>query len=140
MRGSPNKGSFSLLERREAVRIRNQEMCDTAISIIGEYVNERLCVSDYISQMNHEDSKKHLEFLSYARWAADEIMGRLNEEAERLPSHITGSWREPIPPVDIIAGFIEEMEVYECDGCKKQYRHIFSIAKEVADDIVLLFL
>lgn len=119
-------------------------MCDIAISIIGAYVDECLyeclCVSDYIHQMGYEDSKKHLEFLSYAKWAADEIMWRLNAEAERLPSHITGIWREPTSPVDIIAGFIEEMEVYKCDGCKKQYRHIFSIAKEVADDIILLFL
>lgn len=111
-----------------------------AISVIGEYVDEHLCVSDYIHQMSYEDSKKHFEFLSYAKWAADEIIGRLNEEAERLPSHITGSWREPIPPIDIIAGFIEGMDVYMCDGRKKRYKHIFSIAKDVADDIILLFL
>ena len=127
-------------ERREAVEIRNQEMCDIAISIIGEYVDERLCVSDYIHQMSYEDSKKHFEFLSYTKWAADEIIVRLNEEAERLPSHITGSLREPIPPVDIIAGFIEDMEVYMCNGRKKRYKHIFSIAKDVANDIILLFL
>ena len=33
---SPNKDSFSLRERREAVEIRNQEMCDMAISIVNE--------------------------------------------------------------------------------------------------------
>ena len=140
MKRSPNRDSFSLRERREAVEIRNQEMCDTAISIIGEYVNERLYDSDYIHQMNYEDSKKHFEFLSYAKWAANEIMWRLNAEAERLPSHVTGIWREPIPPIDILAGFIDEMDVYICDGCKEQHKHIFSIAKEVADDIILLFL
>lgn len=137
---SPNKDSFSLCKRREAVEICNQEICDIAISIIGEYVDEHLCVSDYIHQMSYEDLKKHFEFLSYAKWAADEIIGRLNEEAERLPSHITGSWREPIPPIDILIGFIDEMEAYICDGCKEQQKHIFSIAKDVADDIILLFL
>ena len=136
----PNMDSFSLCERREAVEISNQEMCDIAISVIGEYVNERLYASDYIHQMNYEDSKKHFDFLSYAKWAADEIMWRLNAEAERLPSHITGIWREPIPPIDILAGFIDEMDVYICDGCKEQRKHIFSIAKEVAEDIILLFL
>jgi hypothetical protein len=140
MERSPNKDSFSLRERREAVRIRNQEMCDIAISIISKYIDERLCATDYLGQVNPKESKEYFEDLSYARWAAYEIIDRLNNEAERLPSHITGSSREPIPPVDIIAGFIEEMEVYKCDGCKKQYRHIFSIAKEVADDIILLFL
>ena len=140
MKRSPNRDSSSLRECREAIEICNQEMCDIAISIIGEYVNEHLCVSDYIHQMSYEDSKKHFEFLSYAKWAADEIMWRLNAEAERLPSHITGIWRAPVPPIDIIAGFIEDMDVYMCDGRKKRYKHIFSIAKDVAEDIILLFL
>lgn len=140
MERSPNKDSFSLSESREAIRIRNQEMCDMAISVISEYVDECLCDSDYIHRMGYEDSKKYFEFISYARWTADEIMGRLNSEAERLPSHITGSWREPIPPIDIIANFIDEMEAYMCDGCKEQQRYIFSIAKEIAGDIILLFL
>lgn len=127
-------------ERREAVEIRNQEMCDMAISIIGEYVDEHLCASDYIHQMSYEDSKKHFEFLSYAKWAAYEIMERLNNEAERLPPHITGSWRELIPPIDIIAGFIDDMECYIYDGCDEKHEHIFTIAKDVAEDIILLFL
>ncbi len=140
MKKSPNKGSFSLLERREAVRIRNQEMCDMAIAIISEYVEERLCVTDYLGEVKWQDSKDYFEDLSYARWAAYEIIDRLNNEAERLPSHITGSWREPVPPVDIIAGFMDDMECYIYDGCGEKHEHIFTIAKDVADDIILLFL
>lgn len=134
MKGSPNKGSFSLLERREAVRIRNQEMCDIAISIVNEYIDKHL------SEVDLKCSRDGLENLSYARWAAYEIMERLNDEAERLPPHITGSWREPIPPVDIIAGFLDDLECYIYDGCSEKHEQIFSVAKEVADDIILLFL
>ena len=90
--------------------------------------------------MNYEDSKKHFEFQSYARWAAYEIVDRLNTEAERLPSHITGSLREPVSTVDIIAGFIDDLECYICYGCSKKHERIFTIAKETADDIILLFL
>ena len=123
-----------MLERREAVRIRNQEMCDMAISIINEYINEHL------SEVDSKCPNDYFEDRSYSRWAAYEIMGRLDDEAQRLPSHITGLWREPIPPIDIIAGFIDDMEVYIYDGCSKQHERIFSIAKDVADEIMLLFL
>lgn len=121
-------------ERREAVEICNQEMCDMAISIVNEYINEHL------SEMDLKCSRDGLEKLSYARWAAYEIMERLNNEAERLPPHITGSWRELIPPIDIIAGFIDDMECYIYDGCDEKHEHIFTIAKDVAEDIILLFL
>ena len=111
-----------------------------AIAIISEYVEERLCVTDYLGEVKWQDSKDYFEDLSYARWAAYEIIDRLNNEAERLPSHITGSWREPIPPVDVITGFIDDMEGYVYDGCSEQHERIFSIAKDVADVIILLFL
>lgn len=140
MKESPNKGSFSLLESREAIRIRNQEMCDMVISIINKYVDEYLRVTDYLGQVNPKESKEYLEDLSYARWAAYEIIDRLNTEAERLPSHITGSLREPVPPVDIIAGFMDDMECCIYDGCSEKHERIFTIAKDVADDIILLFL
>ena len=121
-------------ERREAVEIRNQEMCDMAISIVNEYIDKHL------SEVDLKCSRDGLENLSYARWAAYEIVERLNDEAERLPPHITGSWREPIPPVDIIAGFLDDLECYSYDGCSKKHEQIFSVAKEVANDIILLFL
>lgn len=121
-------------ERREGIRIRNQEMCDLAISIIDDFIKENL------SEVDSKCPKDYFEDRSYARWAAYEIIGRLDEEAQRLPSHITGSWREPIPPVDIIAGFIDDMEGYVYDGCSEQHERIFSIAKDVADEIILLFL
>ena len=129
-----------MLERREAIRIRNQEMCDMAISIISKYVDEHLCVTDYLGQVNPKETKEYLEDLSYARWAAYEIIDRLNTEAERLPSHITGSLREPVLPIDIIAGFIDDMEYCIYDGCSEKHERIFTIAKDVADDIILLFL
>ena len=140
MKGSPNKDSFSLLKRKEAVRIHNQEMCNIAISIIIKYIDEHLCATDYLGQVNPKESKEYFEDLSYARWAAYEIIDRLNTEAERLPSHITGSLREPVLPVDIIEGFIDDMERYIHNGCSEKHEHIFTIAKNVAGDIILLFL
>ena len=126
-------------KRREGIRIRNQELCDMAIAIIIEYVEERLCITDYLGEVKGQDSKDYFEDLSYARWAAYEIIDRLNNEAERLPSHITGSLREPVPPVDIIAGFMDDLENYIYDGCSPRHERIFTIAKDVADDIILLF-
>ena len=129
-----------MLERREAVRIRNQEMCDMAISIINKYVDEHLCITDYLGRVNPKELKEYFEDISYARWAAYEIIDRLNTEAERLPSHITGYLREPVPPVYIIAEFMDDMErcIYDC--CSEKHERIFTIAKNVADDIILLFL
>jgi len=129
MRGSPNKDSFSLRERREAVKIHNQEMCDMAISIISEYID------NHLSEVDTKCSC-FLKNQSYAKWAAYEIIERLNEEAQRLPSHITGSLREPVPPVDIIAGFMDDLESYIYDGCGPRHERIFTIAKDVADDII----
>ena len=105
-----------------------------AISIINKYVDEHLSVT------TTERSKDLFQYQSYARWAAYEIMERLNNEAERLPPHITGSWREPIPPIDIIADFLDEMECCMYDGCGEKHERIFTVAKDVVDDIILLFL
>jgi hypothetical protein len=127
-----------LLERKEAVRIRNQEMCDMVISTINKHIDEHLCATDYFGQVNPKDLKDYFEDLSYARWAAYEIIDRLNTEAERLPSCITG--REPVPPVDIIAEFMDDLENYIYDGCSEKHERIFTIAKDFADDIILLFL
>jgi len=140
MRRSPNKDSFSLLERKEAVRIRNQELCDIVISTINKYIKSHLYSTDYLGKITPKESKEYFEDLSYARWAAYEIIDRLNTEAERLPSHITGSLREPVPPVDIITGFMDDLESYIYDGCSEKHERIFTIAKDVADDIILLFL
>jgi hypothetical protein len=115
-------------------------MCDVAISIISKYLDEHLCATDYLEQVNPKESKEYFEDFSYARWAAYEIIDRLNTEAERLPSHITGYLREPVPPVDIIAEFMDDMECCIYDGCSEKHERIFTIAKDVADDIILLFL
>lgn len=105
-----------------------------AISIVNDYVDRNLPETD--SNCKNDQ----FEYLSYARWAAYEIMQRLNNEAERLPPHISGSLRDPIPPVDIIANFMEDLECHIYDGCSEKHDYIFTIAKDVADDIILLFL
>lgn len=111
-----------------------------AIIIINKYVDDHLYSIDCLGKITPKESKEYFEDLSYAKWAAYEIIDRLNTEAERLPSHITGSLREPVPPVDIIAGFMDDMESYIYDGCSEKHERIFTIAKDVIDDIILLFL
>ncbi len=127
-----------MLERKEAVRISNQEMCNIAIVMINKYVDDHLYSTDYLGKITPKESKEYFEDLSYAKWAAYEIIDRLNTEAERLPSSLTG--REPIPPIDIIAEFMDDLENYIYDGCSEKHERIFAIAKDVADDIILLFL
>ena len=61
MKGVLTRALFSLLERREAVRIRNQEMCDMAISIISKYVDEAFMCTDYLGQVNPKESKEYLK-------------------------------------------------------------------------------
>jgi len=135
MERSPNKGSFYLRERREAVRIRNNEMCDIAISVISEYINKH-----FPEDPDPKYLEECFENQSYAKWAAYELIDRLNAEAERLPPHITESWREPIPPVDIIASFLDEIECCIYEGCNEKLEHILTIAKDVGDELILLFL
>ena len=107
-----------------------------AMSVISEYIYNHLSYSE----MDLKCKNDYFEDLSYKRWAAFEIMERLNTEAERLPSHITGSLREPVRPVDIIAGFMDDMECCIYDGCSEKHERIFTIAKDVAYDVILLFL
>lgn len=88
-------------------------MNETAITIIGEYINTR-------------------DIKSYARWAAEEIIER---NIESLNS-IVFKYAEPRPPVEIILEFIDEMENF----FKFNNEPLFLVAKETAEDILLLFL
>ena len=108
--------------------------------MINEYIDERLCATDYLGEIELKDSKDYFEDLSYARWAAYEIIERLNNESERLPPHITGSWREPFSPADIVLEFVDDMEhcIYDCRG--EKHERIFSIALYVAEDVLYLYL
>jgi len=112
-------------------------MCNMAIIIINKYVDDHLYSTDF-GKITPKESKEYFEDLSYAKWAAYEIIDRLNAEAERLPSSLTG--REPIPPIDIIAEFMDDLENYIYDGCSEKHERIFTIAKDFADEIILLFL
>lgn len=113
-------------------------MCNIAIIIINKYVDDHLYSIDCLGKITPKESKEYFEDLSYAKWAAYEIIDRLNAEAERLPSFLTG--REPVPPVDIIAEFMDDLENYIYDGCSEKHERIFTIAKDFADEIILLFL
>lgn len=106
-------------------------MYEIAISVVQEYMDENL--------FEPGRNWPKYEFLerSCSRWAADEIIRRLTIEDEKMP-HISG--REPNPPIGVIHEFINELTYYSEYGEDKGKQAMFSIAKEAAIDIILLFL
>lgn len=72
---------------------------------------------------------------AYSRWAANEIYERIANEANRLPSHITG--QEQRAPISIINEFIDLMD--ECYDAYKDFddiQKVFMYAKFEALDIL----
>lgn len=104
----------------------NQEKCDLATSIIYEYLDD-----------NKDDPNK--EYLSYLRWTADELVIRLQKEACRLPVYISKADHVEKEPIEVIHGFIEDMDFYVRNGNNEKYKYSFSIAKTIAREIILLF-
>ena len=107
-------------------------MYETAILAIQKYVDECLPTPLLCWPKDEFDRR------SYSRWIVDEILERIIEEASRPPQFITG--RESITPIDIIGELILELNYYEDISEDKRTRLIFSVAKETASDIILLFL
>lgn len=103
-----------------------------AINLVQDYIDKKL------GEPSSKLDEKTFEYLSCSRWAANEIMDRIIEEASMLPPHITG--RFPKSYVEIIEEFIDDMDcAFEtCDN--KQNRVMFIIARDTGEDILLLFL
>lgn len=100
-----------------------------AIQKIQNYIDNRLPVISW--------PKCEFEVSTYSRWAAYEIMERIIDEASLLPPHITG--REPKSYVQIIEEFIETLDRMFDISDTVQSQFMFSIAKDTARDILLLF-
>lgn len=107
-------------------------MNESAILAIQKYMDE------YLIEPGSNWPKYYFNQRSYSRWAAYEVQKRIIDEALRLPPHITG--REPRTPVDIIWGFISEMDNFSGISDNVHSQLIFSIAKDTAVDILYLFL
>ena len=64
---------------------------------------------------------------SYERWAANEILRRIKEKPNTSP-------------VNIIQGFMEELDVFDDISDNWTSARIFRTAREIASDILKLFL
>lgn len=95
-------------------------MCDTAISIIQEYIKQHL-FSPSNTWCKYEFEKR-----SYSIWAAYEIINRLMDRPFEMP-------------ICIIENFIFEMAMYACYGEDEHRSFIFQTAVETAEEIILLF-
>lgn len=93
-------------------------MVDPAAYILQEYVND--CLFEPSNDWPAIEFKRR----TYSRWAADEITKRLNEDHD---------------PISILEQFIDEMDDYSEVTDDKETQFIFTVAKETAEDIALLF-
>lgn len=93
-------------------------MRDPLVTVLQEYVNDCL--------FEPSNTWPEIEFArrTYSRWAADEIANRLNENHD---------------PIAILEQFIDEMDDYSEVTDDKETQFIFTVAKETAEDIALLF-
>lgn len=106
-------------------------MYDVATSIIQEYIDEYLFepgpgwpIEEFVSR-------------SYARWAGNELLKRIERESMRFPEFISA---QPLKtPYKIIEEFIDEMDYQARETDNRTYHLICSSARDTAIDIVLLF-
>ena len=102
-----------------------------AISTIKNYIDT------YLFEPKNNWPEEEFAARSYSRWAADYILYRIIFDSKKLPYNITGIESKTF--TDIIQECIDELdycsEIRDGKFCK-----VFSIAKEVAIDIALLFL
>lgn len=83
-----------------------------------------------IEQYIHENFPPHTidQYDSYSRWAAEEILSRVIDEAMKLPAHLTGV--EHLTAAEIVENFIEEMDYYSYMSRYDVGISIFSVARE----------
>lgn len=103
------------------------------IRTIQEYADE--CLFEPSLRWSRHD----FQIRSYSRWAVNELIDRLIEEADLYPFYIFE--REHKEPLDVIREFVDDMDGYcELSEDNNDSRLIFSVAREVGEDILYLFL
>lgn len=105
---------------------------EVAVSIIQEYIDE--CLFEPDATWPEYEFKTRC----YERWAGEELMKRITDESVLLPENISG--RRQKSPVKIIEGFIDDMDYHATTTDIQDHRFIFSIARDTAVDIIILFL
>lgn len=94
-------------------------MNEVSISVIQTYIND--CLFDPARNWPECEFSRR----SYARWAANEVLRRIQESDEN--------------PLDIFDDFIAEMDDYADQSEDNSIRFIFDTAKETIEDLALLF-
>ncbi len=107
----------------------------------SEYANVIRTIQDYVDKCLFKPSPTWPEHefrrRCYERWAVDELAERMLDEADLLPFHISG--REHKDPIEVIREFVDEMDGY-CDmSDDRKSWSIFSIARDVGEEILDLF-
>lgn len=87
--------------------------------------SREVCITiEYLQNLEKSINVTQLEQWSYSKWATKEILARLFKN-------------ERISPYAVIDDFIDAMNKYSSDG---KHSYLFSVAKDVAEDIKYLWL
>lgn len=106
-------------------------MYEVAVSIIQEYADEHL----FIPAANWPDDE--FKTRCYERWASDELLKRITDEAMIFPDYASVS---PLKTLyHIIEDFIDEMDYMARSTDNKKQHLIYSTARDTAMEIGLLF-
>lgn len=103
---------------------------EVAVSIIQEYIDENLF------EPNANWPEHEFKIRSYERWAGEELIKRITDESMILPV----SGRTQKSPFRIIERYIDEMDYHATRTDNQHHRFIFSVARDTAIDIIILFL
>lgn len=104
-------------------------MNDRDVLMVEEYIRDNLPDPDV------KEDEYFFGLHSYSKWAAYEILERLICESMKLPAHITG--RESSSAVDIVEGFIDEMDYYSEMSSDWKTKELFSIARDEGKCVLL---
>ena len=104
---------------------------EVAVSIIQEYIDDNLF------EPNANWPEYEFKNRCYERWAAEELITRITDESLILPDHVSGKRQKS--PFRVIEKFIDEMDYHATRTDNQHHRFIFSIARDTAIDIIILF-
>lgn len=94
-------------------------------------------IAKIASYMRKRPEHATLKAESYSKWALNEILGRVLDETQKLPYHISGL--EPQPASDIIQEFIEEMNYYSTLATSEEVIFFVEVAKDEAERLLRKF-
>lgn len=105
-------------------------MYERDILVIQEYMKT------YLQSLEDDYPPCEFEIQAYSYWGAESLVERLMAEEMKQPLH---NGEEPIPTMDIIQEFILDMDYYCSEAETTRQKLIFSIARDIGQEIELLF-